>query len=120
MKRTATISAGEQAQKDAMERIEKEDGDDEADEEEVKKVPFKVKVYLGVRSLIKKLRSSIMWSSSFLLGGFLLIIECILLDYLIQETKDGRVSSVASFYIAAFLFFFIPLFVLAGVPIFAI
>lgn len=60
-----------------------------------------------------------MFSSSLFLGSFLIIIEGVLLDFLLQETKDGRLSSYSAFYIAVFLYFFIPLFVLSGIPIIA-
>ena len=116
MKKSNTLSAQEQAQKEAFDRIEVDD-EGEKDEDDIKKMKLKEKIFIGITNIIKKVRSSIMLSSSILLGTFLIITECIILDYLIKETNDGRVTTKTAFYLAAFLFFFIPIFVLSGIPI---
>ena len=43
--------------------------------------------------------------------------EIFLLAYMAESTKTSYVASVPSFYIALFLFFFLPTFILAGIPL---
>ena len=86
-------------------------------EEEKEKPPLKIRIYLAVTSLIKKIKNSVIIGSSLLLGGFMILIESIILGYLAHVTKDGRVNSESAFYIGVFLFFFIPAFILFGIPL---
>lgn len=91
----------------------------ESDKKDVveEKPPLKVRIYLAITSLIKKISSSVLYVSSFLIGTFLIMTECIILGYLATLTTGTHVASLQSFYIGIFLFFFFPVFILLGIPI---
>jgi hypothetical protein len=95
---------------DVSQESEKKDAPEE-------KPPLKVRIYIAITSLIKKLSSSVLYVSSFLIGTLLIMTECIILGYLLTLTSNTYVSSLESFYIAIFLFFFFPVFILFGIPI---
>jgi len=109
--------------KEAEERIKEQfaevSEDEEEDKEDKPKVPLKVKIYLGVRNLLKRINSILIIASSLSLGGSLIFIEGLLLVYLATVTEDSKVTSEAAFYFAIVLYFFIPTAVLFGIPIIA-
>jgi len=115
----------ETQQKTADERMREQfaevsdDGEEEKDEEPPK--PLKVRIYLTVKYLIKKVSYLAIVASSFSLGGSLIFIEGLLLVYVatITNTKGDEVPSDAAFYLAIVLYFFIPAAVLFGIPIIA-
>lgn len=112
--RSPTLKEAEDKMKEQFANV----SDDEEDKSEVEeKKPLKLRIYATVKELINKVSDKIIVASSLSLGGSLIFIEGLLLTYLSEVTSDQIVESEAAFYLAIFLYFFIPTVILFGIPI---
>jgi len=107
-----------QAEEKIMEQFAEISEDEEEKEDEPAK-PLKLRIYINVKTLLKRVSSTAIIISSFSLGGSLIFIEGLLLIYLSTITQGTSVPSNAAFYFAIMLYFFIPTAVLFGIPIIA-
>ena len=109
--------------KEAEEKMREQFGEvsdaEEEEKEEEEKKPLKLRIYLGVKSFMKKVSNGVIIASSLSLGASLIIIEGLLLIYLADVTKKNNVDSMAAFYFAIVLYFAIPAAVLFGIPVVA-
>jgi len=107
-----------QAEEKIMEQFA-EISDDEEEKEDEPSKPLKLKIYMNVKSVLRRVSSIAIIISSFSLGGSLIFIEGLLLVYLSTITSGTSVPSNAAFYFAIVLYFFIPTAVLMGIPVIA-
>ena len=122
---SAIQQPNEKQNKTAEERMREQfgeisDGGEEEDDDEPPK-PLKVRIYLAVKTVIRKVSYFAIVASSFSLGGSLIFIEAMLLLYVATTTSGNTqaVRSDASFYLAIVLYFCIPAAVFFGIPIIA-
>lgn len=111
-----------EVEKENEEKLREQFGEISEDEEEKKeeeKKPLKLRIYISVKNIMKKISDWIIIASSLSLGGSLIFIEGVLLVYITQVTTDEKVAEPGALYLAIFLFFFIPITILFGIPIVA-